>query len=159
MSEESASGSREPRIAFATQVEVRFEEFGDFVTEYSNDLSLSGMFLHTNKPHPPGSSFQFEFEVEGGQRLIRGVGEVVWIREPERSQDEPPGMGIRFISLDTNGRKLVRWLIERNLSDGSAPFELSNSEASADQPTHTERHQRPPSRSASPVDSPGSSGR
>ena len=29
-------------------------------------------------------------------------------------------MGIRFISLDTNGQKLVRWLIERNLSEGRA---------------------------------------
>ena len=122
----STDGSRRaPRIPFATQVEVRFEEFGEFVTEYSRDLSLSGMFLHTNEPHPPGSSFQFEFEVVGGQPLIRGVGEVVWTRDPGPSGDHPPGMGVRFISLDANGQKLVRWLIERNLAEGEPTFELS----------------------------------
>ena len=103
---------------------MRFEEFDDFVTEYARDLSLSGMFLHTSRPHPPGSSFQFEFEIEGGQPLIRGVGEVVWIRDREQARDEPPGMGVRFISLDSNGQKLVRWLIERNLAEGRPTFEL-----------------------------------
>ena len=125
MSEPEGTQKRAPRIPFAREVEIRFEEFGEFVTEYSRDLSLTGMFLHTSQPHPPGSSFQFEFQVEGGQPLIRGVGEVVWIRDLDQSKDEPPGMGIRFITLDTNGQKLVRWLIERNLADGRETFELS----------------------------------
>ena len=73
MSKTDADGERAPRIPFATEVEVRFEEFGEFVTEYSNDLSLTGMFLRTTSPHPPGSSFQFEFQIVGGQPLIRGV--------------------------------------------------------------------------------------
>ena len=124
MSEPEGIRRGAPRIPFAREVEVRFEEFGEFVTEYSKDLSLTGMFLHTSSPHPPGTSFQFEFQVEGGQPLIRGVGEVVWIRGREQVEDEPPGMGIRFISLDTNGQKLVRWLIERNLSEGGETFEL-----------------------------------
>ncbi len=124
MSEPATHGGRAPRIPFATQVEVRFEEFGEFVTEYSKDLSLTGMFLHTSRPHPPGSSFQFEFAVEGGHRLIRGIGEVVWIRELDRSKHEPPGMGVRFISLDVKSLKLVRWLIERNLAEGRRMFQL-----------------------------------
>ena len=118
------SQSRAPRIPFARQIELRFEEFGEFVSEYSRDLSLTGMFLHTSKPHPPGSSFQFEFQIEGGQPLIRGVGEVVWIRDPDEAATDPPGMGIRFVSLDSNGQKLVRWLIERNLAEGGPAFEL-----------------------------------
>jgi len=124
MSESTTAPQRAPRIRFAAEVEVRFEEFGEFVTEYSRDLSLTGMFLHTTSPHPPGSSFQFEFEVEGGQPLIRGVGEVVWSRPAERSSDELPGMGIRFISLDSRSLKLVRWLIERNLAEGQRGFDL-----------------------------------
>ena len=124
MSEQAESARQEPRIAFAREVEVRFEEFGEFVTEYSKDLSLSGMFLHTSRPHPPGSSFQFEFQVEGGQQLIRGVGEVVWIRGKNQSEDDPPGMGVRFISLDSKSLKLVRWLIEHNLSEGRPTFDL-----------------------------------
>ncbi len=123
MSEQSTQRAA-PRIPFARRVELRFEEFGDFVTEYSRDLSLTGMFLHTTRPHPPGSSFQFEFEVEGGQPLIRGFGEVVWTRDPDAAEDEKPGMGIRFISLDANGQKLIRWLIERNLAEGVQNFRL-----------------------------------
>ncbi len=124
MSQPAGGPQRAPRIPFARQVEVRFEEFDEFVTEYARDLSLSGMFLHTSRPHPPGSSFQFEFEIEGGQPLIRGVGEVVWARDREQAKDALPGMGVRFISLDSNGQKLVRWLIERNLAEGSPTFEL-----------------------------------
>lgn len=124
MSGSAAAPQREPRIPFAQAVEVRFEEFDEFVTEYAKDLSLNGMFLHTSRPHPPGSSFQFEFEIEGGQPLIRGFAEVVWVREPEQAKEAPPGMGVRFISLDRNGQKLVRWLIERNLAEGGSVFEL-----------------------------------
>ena len=131
MGKAAESQKRTPRIAFARQVELRFEEFGEFVTEYSKDLSLTGMFLHTSKPHPPGSSFQFEFQIEGGQPLIRGVGEVVWIRDPEKTEGEPPGMGIRFISLDSNGQKLVRWLIERNLAEGGETFDLARATETA----------------------------
>ena len=129
MSEATTTPQRAPRIRFAAEVEVRFEEFGEFVTEYSKDLSLTGMFLHTNRPHPPGSSFQFEFEVEGGQPLIRGVGEVVWSRQAPTPSEELPGMGIRFISLDSRSLKLVRWLIERNLSEGQPSFELDAAES------------------------------
>ena len=124
MGELAREGRRAARIPFAGEVELRFEEFGDFVTEYAKDLSLTGMFLHTTRPHPPGSSFQFEFRIEGGQPLIRGVGEVVWARDRRLSANEPPGMGIRFISLDTNGQKLIRWLLERNLADGRPSFKL-----------------------------------
>ena len=127
MIERPSSPQRAPRIAFAREVEVRFEEFGEFVTEYSKDLSLTGMFLHTSHPHPPGSSFQFAFQIEGGQPLIRGVGEVVWNRGPDPAEDAPPGMGVRFVSLDSNGQKLVRWLIERNLAEGGSTFDLRRS--------------------------------
>jgi uncharacterized protein (TIGR02266 family) len=113
-----------PRIHFATEVEVRFEELGDFVTEYSQNLSLTGMFLHTNRPHPPGSNFQFEFEIADGRPLIRGAGEVIWARGPEEAGDELSGMGIRFISLDSQSREMVRWLIERSLAQGGPAYEL-----------------------------------
>ncbi len=56
---------------------------------------------------------QFEFEVEGGMRLIRGAGEVVWTRQRGESGQLPPGMGVRFVSLDTETRKMIRWLIEQ----------------------------------------------
>ena len=49
---------------------------------------------------------------------------MVWIRDPEPSREKPPGMGIRFISLDSRSQKLVRWLIERNLSEGRPSFDL-----------------------------------
>ena len=147
MSESQTAKSREPRISFAAEVEIRFEDFDDFVTEYSRDLSLNGMFLKTTRPHPPGSSFQFEFQVAGGQPLIRGVGEVVWVREPNEARQVPPGMGVRFISIDSNGQKLLRWLIERNLAEGDSSLESSAST------------RRPASRTASPAGNPGSSAR
>ena len=103
---------------------MRFEEFDEFVTQYSRDLSLTGMFVRTSQPHPPGSSFEFEFEVEGGQRLIRGFGEVVWARRPGDSEQQPPGMGIRFISLDEHSRRLIHWLIDHGLSPAGSATDL-----------------------------------
>ena len=126
MSGSAPAPQRAPRIPFARAVEVRFEEFDEFVTEYARDLSLNGMFLHTNRPHPPGSSFQFEFEIEGGQPLIRGFGEVVWTRDPAGSDQEPAGMGVRFVSLDSGSRRLVRWLLERNPSANSPGVEAGS---------------------------------
>lgn len=122
MSVNGAEQRKDVRIPFATSVEVRFEEFDEFVSQFSENLSLSGMFLRTTRPHPEGSNLEFEFEVSTGQPLIRGVGEVVWTRE--RQAGGPPGMGVRFLSLDSQSRKLIRWLLDRSLRRGGSTFEL-----------------------------------
>ena len=40
----------------------------------------------------------------------------MWTRQRGDSEDEPPGMGIMFISLDEQSRRLIRWLIDRGLA-------------------------------------------
>jgi uncharacterized protein (TIGR02266 family) len=105
-----------PRIRWETEVKVRFQDFEEFVTQHSKNISETGIFLQTTDPQAPGSELVLEFEVEGGTQLIRGLGEVVWARGPKAAQDRPPGMGVRFTSLDAQSRKLIQWLVDKKLA-------------------------------------------
>ena len=105
-----------PRIGWETEVKLRFEDFEDFVTQHSTNISETGIFLQTGDLQAPGSELVFDFEVEGGTRLIHGVGEVVWAHGPDAAQGRPPGMGVRFTSLDAQSRKLIQWLVDKKLA-------------------------------------------
>ena len=53
-------------------VEYSVPRFDTFVTEYSTNISTTGMFIVSDKPQAPGSTFTFEFSVADDWKLIRG---------------------------------------------------------------------------------------
>ncbi len=113
-----------PRIALERKISLRFPHFQGFLTEYSSNVSITGMFIQSCEPRSPGEILDFEFNLIDGLQLIRGTGEVVWARLSDEASDLPAGMGIRFLRLDTESRRLIRWAVEKQISAGGKPFEL-----------------------------------
>jgi hypothetical protein len=65
------------------------------------------------------------------QRLMQGVGRVVWKREPpDTSSDRPAGMGVKFIKIDEQSKKLIDQLVSSR-GEGTAAFEQGEAPASA----------------------------
>jgi uncharacterized protein (TIGR02266 family) len=112
------------RIDLRRQIALRFRDFGNFVAEYSTNLSMTGMFVQSNEPHPPGTPVTFEFKLEDGMRLIDGKGWVVWVRDTEEDPGQPPGMGIEFTELSTESRRVIRQKVLDQLGKHEKPFEL-----------------------------------
>lgn len=102
-----------PRVPVIVEVDVLYEEFEEMVTQVTGNVSLDGMFIRTSQPQPPGTGLEFQLRLAGGPRLIRGVAEVAWSRDESTLEGQPAGMGVRFIALDPDSRRLVRWLVER----------------------------------------------
>jgi uncharacterized protein (TIGR02266 family) len=112
------------RIALEREISIRVPRFDSFVTEYSANISTTGMFIVSENPQPPGTSFSFEFSVADDWKLIRGRGQVVWTRYRDEGGERPAGMGVRFIELDAQSRRLIRWIVEKHIREGGKPFEL-----------------------------------
>ena len=112
------------RIRLEREVKIRVPQFDTFVTEYSSNISTTGMFILTNNPKPPGTVVAFEFSVADDWKLIRGQAQVVWVRHRAEGPEQPPGMGVRFVELDGQSRRLIRWIVEKHIREGGKPFEL-----------------------------------
>lgn len=110
---------RSKRLDLRRKVSLKFKEFQGFVNEYSENVSTGGMFIRTPSPQPPGSVFDFEFTLGDGYTLIHGIGEVVWVRDGDEGFDRPAGMGVRFLSLDPDSRKLIDRMVKERI--GPAP--------------------------------------
>lgn len=122
------SSQRFPRTELRRKISLKFKEFQGFVNEYSENVSAGGMFVRTPSPQPVGTVFDFEFTLGDDYTLIHGLGEVVWVRERDEGFDRPPGMGVRFLSLDPGSRKLIdRMVAERLARSGDPGSELDPS--------------------------------
>lgn len=113
-----SSPQRYPRTDLRRKVSLKFKEFQGFVNEYSENVSAGGMFIRTTSPQPVGTVFDFEFTLGDDYTLIHGLGEVVWVRERDEGFDRPPGMGVRFLSLDPGSRKLIDRMVAERLARG-----------------------------------------
>ncbi len=112
------------RIHLEREIAIRVPQFDSFVTEYSGNISTTGMFILTDKPQARGTELAFEFSVADDWKLIRGKARVVWARYQDEGPDRPPGMGVRFVELDAQSRRLIRWIVEKHIREGGKPFEL-----------------------------------
>ncbi|MDH3746451.1 MAG: TIGR02266 family protein [Acidobacteriota bacterium] len=112
------------RIPLDRRILLRFTSFEWFAAEYSENLSMTGMFVRSSEPQPAGTPVDFEFKLEDGLPLIRGKGWVVWSREGGFGKDRPAGMGIEFLELDRESRRLIRWMVRNELPEDRKPFDL-----------------------------------
>ena len=119
------------RVPFETAVRLRFDDFADFVTEYSGNISLGGMFVKIADPPPIGTSLEIEFRLDDGVDLIRGRGKVIWVREEAPAPEQPAGIGVRFVELTPGSRELIFQVVDRFVRKGGTPFDLDEETAAA----------------------------
>jgi uncharacterized protein (TIGR02266 family) len=113
------------RVPISAKVAFKFDRFAGFISEYSSNISPTGMFITTNEPEPPGSVLDFEFQLGDGFDLIRGKGEVVWIRAVAEGPSRPAGIGIRFLELAEGSKELIYRIVDQYVQDGGTPFDVS----------------------------------
>ncbi len=115
---------KDPRAKVLTMT-VRYKSatLDEFIEHHSYDVSRGGMFIKTPSPFPPGTLLKFEVKIAADQKVIQGVGRVVWKRETETTADaRPAGMGVKFIKIDDASRKVIDTLVESR-GDASSAYE------------------------------------
>ena len=116
------------RVPLEREVVLEFEHFSSFISEYSANISLGGMFVKTEKPRLPDTVFRFEIRLADDAPLVAGLAKVLWVREAEDGADRPTGMGVRFLQLEDEGRGLIEQIVREHLARGGQPFRLEVAE-------------------------------
>lgn len=123
----TSPGRRPRRIPVRRKVSLKFKDLKGFVTELSENISMGGMFIRTERPQAPGTVFDFELVLDREGPLIQGIGEVVWHRPEDDGPDRPAGMGVRFLELAPGGRALIYKMVDEHIRSGGDPFSLESS--------------------------------
>jgi len=113
---------KDPRAKVLTMT-VRYKSatLDEFIEHHSHDVSRGGMFIKTPSPFPPGTLLKFEVKIAEDQKVIQGVGRVVWKRESDTGDKERPnGMGVKFIKIDDVSRKTIDTLVDGRGDAGAA---------------------------------------
>ncbi|HKH46283.1 MAG TPA: PilZ domain-containing protein [Thermoanaerobaculia bacterium] len=113
------------RVPIATKVQFKFDRFSGFISEYSSNISPTGMYIVTDSPEPAGRILDLEFRLGDGFEIIKGQGEVVWARTVSEGPGRPPGMGIRFLELSPGSQELIYRIVDRYVAQGGTPFDLT----------------------------------
>jgi uncharacterized protein (TIGR02266 family) len=123
------------------RAKLKFPDVETFIERYAPNVSRAGIFVKTADPRPAGTPVRFEFQISDGTPVMRGLGEVAWIREADEG-DRPAGMGIRFLRLDARSQenldRVVAWKQQRKIVSRYSempppplPGELDEAEADA----------------------------
>ncbi len=109
------------------RAKLKFPSVDVFIDRYSPNISKAGIFVKTPKPKPVGTQVRFEFQIADGTVVMRGAGEVSWIRESS-DDGKPTGMGIKFNKLDSNSREILGRILEnkKNLSSKESRSKYSD---------------------------------
>jgi len=111
------------RVPLETRVQLKFEKFSGFINEFSANISPGGIFIRSERPAPVGTLVDFEFRLGDGFELIKGRGEVVWVRETSDDPAHPAGMGLSFQEISPQGKELIYKVVDRHVQSGGVPFD------------------------------------
>src|ERR1044071_5187295 len=102
-----AEGNRKDPRARVLNMTVRYKSatVDEFIEAPSHDISRGGIFIKTRSPFPAGTLLQFEVRIAEDQKLMHGVGRVVWRREADRAEESyPAGMRSEERRVGKEGR-------------------------------------------------------
>jgi len=109
MDERQFGGQRkEPRV----NVNREFRSVEQFIVEYVQNISHSGVFIKSEDPLPIGTEVNLKFTVIMDElETIEGLGKVVRVVEP--GGDDPSGMGVIFTKLGSYSQNLLEKILAR----------------------------------------------
>jgi uncharacterized protein (TIGR02266 family) len=97
---------REPRVSIFVRVDFKDKE--DFIFYYSRNLSKGGIFIQTVDPLPTGTPIILQLTLPGNPHPLEIESKVVWSRKDEEEGTKViPGMGIQFLGLEDQSKKLL----------------------------------------------------
>ena len=100
-------GASAPAPRLPQHVEVRFEDDRTgFVDADAGNISLTGVFIRTQRPRPAGTLLKLELKLSDDFQF-EAVGEAIWSRPKDESDERPAGMGVLFLRFDGDGREIL----------------------------------------------------
>ena len=117
MDERQFGGQRKDR---RLTVNHEFRGLDQFIMEYVQNISKSGVFIKSDDPLPVGTEFLFRLVIPKLPEPVELKGTVVWINSREekaRPEIEELGMGIRFVYRDDEQRNQFMQMVEKMMRE------------------------------------------
>ena len=84
--------------------------------ESVTELSDGGLFIRTLTPDPVKAVVPLTLFIE--DRVINATAIVLYVSQKTGRQDQGPGMGMKFITIDEKDRAFIRDYIKKRISQG-----------------------------------------
>ncbi|MBI5884960.1 MAG: PilZ domain-containing protein [Deltaproteobacteria bacterium] len=92
-------------------LKIRGEDAAGVFFGYAKTVGPGGMFITSVNPRNVGEEFELSFNITEAAITVRCKAMVAWRREYNPKLKQEPGMGIRFIDLDTKTRdRVMDWV-------------------------------------------------
>ena len=95
---------------YEVDLQVTVDSKHNFFAGSATNLSASGIFVGTHMVQPIGTKVDFTIHLE--DRMVKGIGEVRWIRPADYDTGQPAGMGILFVDLTPEDDAAVKAFLE-----------------------------------------------
>ncbi len=107
----STPGSRPERRRADDRVDAEFEitaqSENNFYRGLSENISVGGLFFETYAPYHLGDQLTVRFTLPGTLCPIEATVVVRWIRAHNPASDTPQGIGVQFIGLAADARRVI----------------------------------------------------
>lgn len=96
------------------QIQVQYSTVGEFVTDWTSNVSIGGMYIQTENPLAVGTRFRLQFVLPGFAAPLNCTAQVRWIVPSQDGSKRIPGMGVCFEGISEAMWKRVRkaWEME-----------------------------------------------
>ena len=117
--EEPVFSERSPASAdrglprYEVDVAVTVDSEHNFYGGYATNLSAGGFFVATHIIHPVGTRFNFTIHLGSEGHIVKGVGEVRWLRPQAAGSTSPAGLGIQFTQVQGDGAERIETFLTR----------------------------------------------
>jgi uncharacterized protein (TIGR02266 family) len=107
-----ASLHRRIYTRFMVDLDVTLASHHNFYAGFAENLSVGGIFVATHKILPVGEVLMLSIRLPGLAKPIDGAGEVRWVREYSERSNVPPGLGLRFVEVGSDGIEAIQRFLE-----------------------------------------------
>ena len=115
---EDAGNDKRAEARAAITLKVDYRRLNSFFADYTKNISKGGTFIRTSKPLEIGTEFVFVLSLPTLNEQLQLNGEVMWVvDDSDATEEQPPGMGIKFKFKSDTERKKVDDFVERLMID------------------------------------------
>ncbi|NJD57739.1 MAG: TIGR02266 family protein [Nitrospirae bacterium] len=100
----SSEQRREKRCPLT--LKVSYTTYGQFIDEYTKNVSRGGMFIRTKRPHQVKDVVELLLHVPGLPDPVHIKGEIAHVNIVN-APDEEAGVGVKFIDIDDTSRQAL----------------------------------------------------
>jgi uncharacterized protein (TIGR02266 family) len=98
---------------YKVELDVSLGSDHNFYVGFVENMSAGGVFIATHMLRAVGEIFEVSIHIPSSEAMIRGTGEVRWVREYSERSNVPPGMGVRFIQLEPGSVEAIEQFLAR----------------------------------------------